>query len=146
MTGEYIKSRFPIRFAASALIGVWSVAPCWERSYVDSSQAQDSAHVCGWIGVEAWPMNAETAESLNLAGPYGAILGKPVPDSPAERAGIQQYDVITAIGDSTLSRASDFASIISGFAPGTAVYLNTWRNRQPMRVKLVLESGPCAKS
>ena len=101
---------------------------------------------CGWIGVGVRPMTAAFAESLGMAQPYGAIFDQPEPDSPAADAHIEQGDVLTSINGAPLSRASDFTGIISAMAPGTTVYLATWRDGEARQVTLTLGSAPCRTS
>ena len=98
------------------------------------------------MGVAVSPMTAAFAESLGMAEPYGAIFEQPEPGSPAATAGIEQGDVLTAINGSPLMRSSDFAGIISMMAPGTLVYLDTWRDGETIQVKLMLGSAECRTS
>jgi S1-C subfamily serine protease len=106
-------------------------------------QAQGDRHVCGWIGVQVRPMTTAFAVSLGMAVPYGAIFDRPEPGSPAARARIEAGDVITAINGSPLRSWSDFTSIISKMAPGTDVYLTTYRNTQLIWAKVTLGSSKC---
>ena len=109
-------------------------------------QTQKGNDLCGWIGVAVSPMTAAFAESLGMAEPYGAILERPEPGSPAATAGIEQGDVLTAINGSPLMRSSDFAGIFSMMAPGTTVYLSTWRDGEAREVSLTLGSAQCRTS
>ena len=101
---------------------------------------------CGWIGVEVSPMTPAFAESLGMAEPYGAIFDRPQPGSPAASAHIEEGDVLTAVNGSPLMRAGDFAQIISMMAPGTMVYLSTWRDGQSREVSLTIGSAQCRTS
>jgi PDZ domain len=132
-------------------IGTWDYA----TSYITHAYAanatvvqgkQKGTDLYGWMGVAVSPMTAAFAESLGMAEPYGAIFEQPEPGSPAATAGIKQGDVLTAINGSPLMRSSDFAGIISMMAPGTSVYLNTWRDGEAMQVKLMLGSAQCRTS
>jgi serine protease Do len=108
-----------------------------------AQQQPNGGASCGWIGVQVRPMTAAFAESLGMTEIYGAIFDRPEPGSPAASAHIEAGDVLTAINGSRLVHASDFARIIAATAPGTTVYLDTWRDRQAMQVKLVLGSSQC---
>jgi predicted metalloprotease with PDZ domain len=99
--------------------------------------------LCGWVGVRVSPMTTQFADSLGMVEPYGAIFDRPEPGSPAANAGIEPGDVITAISGSPLTDSSDFATIISAMAPGSMVYLITFRNGQMIEVRLVLGSSTC---
>jgi serine protease Do len=90
-------------------------------------------------------MTTAFAESLGMVAPYGAIFARPTPGSPAAKAGIEAYDVITTINGVPLQSARDFAKIISSLAPGTVVYLTTWRSRQMIEVSLVLGGVKCSR-
>jgi hypothetical protein len=98
---------------------------------------------CGWMGVQVRPMTGAFAASLGMAVPYGAIFDGPEPGSPAVNAGIQAGDVLTSINGSPVMLSGDVPAIISAMAPGSVVYLNTFRNRQMIKVSLVLGSGNC---
>ena len=100
---------------------------------------------CGWMGAQVRPMTRAFAASLGMATPYGAIFDQPEPGSPAANAGIQASDVLTSINGSPVMLSSDVPAMISAMAPGSVVYLNTFRNRQMIKVSLILGSGDCAK-
>jgi len=101
---------------------------------------------CGWMGAQVRPMTRAFAASLGMAIPYGAIFDQPEPGSPAENAGIQASDVLTSINGSPVMLSSDVPAMISAMAPGSVVYLNTFRNRQMIKVSLSLGSGDCVKA
>src|SRR6516165_937570 len=98
---------------------------------------------CGWIGVGVSPVSTVMAESLGMDMPHGAIFDSPEPESPAAGAKIEAGDLITAINDTPLENAQDFAPTISAMAPGTIVYLTIRRNGQLREIHLTLSSGKC---
>jgi S1-C subfamily serine protease len=110
-----------------------------------SEAAGESVHAapqCGWIGVGVSPVSTVMAESLGMDMPYGAVSDSPEPQSPAAGA-IEAGDLITAINDTPLMDARDFAPTIEAMAPGTTVYLSIQRNGQLKEIKLLLGSGKC---
>jgi serine protease Do len=107
------------------------------------AQPAPSLPSCGWIGVRVHPMTEAFAKSLGMTAPYGAIFGQPRPGSPAAGAGIQRYDVVTAIEGATLQSWRDFAPAIAKTAPGTRIHLTTQRNGQLMDVRVRVRSGSC---
>ena len=132
-------------------VGTWNYSTSYTaHAYVAhatvAQQTPKGNDLCGWIGVAVSPMTAAFAESLGMAEPYGAIFDRPEPGSPAATAGIEQGDVFTAINGNPLMGSGDFAGIISMMAPGTSVYLNTWRDGEAIQVKLILGSAQCRTS
>jgi S1-C subfamily serine protease len=80
-----------------------------------------------------------------MAEPYGAVVDYPEPGSPAASAGteIEKDDVVTAINGSPIMRLSEFAQTIADMAPGSPVYLTTWRNGENIEIRLTLGSARC---
>jgi serine protease Do len=124
--------------AIAILVGaLWAIA-----SSATAVHAQGAAD-CGWIGVSVQPMTRAFAASLGMNEPYGAIFGAPHPDSPAARAHIQAYDVVTAINGAPLRTWRDFEPRIAAFAPRTTIYLTTWRSRQSINRQVTLGAAKC---
>lgn len=105
--------------------------------------AQTQTGVCGWIGVQVSPMTVAFADSHGMTEIYGAIFDRPEPGSPAASAHIEAGDVITSINGAKLVHPGDFATTIAQTAPGTTVYLTTWRDRQLIERKVVIGSSAC---
>jgi len=99
---------------------------------------------CSSIGVKVGPITGAIADSLGMAERYGAVFRRPRPSGPAAKAGIEAFDVVTAINGAPLKSWRDFATAISAMAPGTAVSLTTYRNRQLIEVRLRLGWSKCA--
>ena len=95
-----------------------------------AQHSREGVPICGWVGVEVRPMTRPFADSLGMTEPYGAIFDQPQPNSPAAQANIEAGDVVTAVNGSPLGSWSDFIPTISAMAPGTDVYLTTYRDQQ----------------
>lgn len=107
------------------------------------AQNEQDTPICGWIGVQVSPITRPFADSLGMTEIYGAIFDQPQPNTPAARAKIQAGDVITAINGSVLASWKDFTPTISAMAPGTNVYLTTYRDGQLIDVSVTLGSSKC---
>jgi serine protease Do len=106
--------------------------------------AQGNQDLCGWIGVAVSPMTKPFAESLGMTEPYGAIFDRPQPGSPAAHAKIEAGDVLAAINGEPLSSSRDFTAKIAAIAPGTTIYLDTYRDRQLIGRQVRVGGAPCA--
>jgi S1-C subfamily serine protease len=125
-------------FIVPLLAGLFSAGAAWPLA----AQAQ-GPEICGWIGVRVHPMTVDFAESLGMVEPYGAIFGRPRPGSPAAKAHIEAYDVVTKINGSPLRSWRGFAPIIAAFASDTTIHLTTWRSRLLIDVRVVLGRASC---
>jgi S1-C subfamily serine protease len=116
-----------------------------QGSFAWPLMAQKGGRSCGWIGVQVSPMTRPFADSLGMTEPYGAIFDRPEVGSPAAHEHIQAGDVLTEINGEPLPRASDFQAKISAMAPGTIIYLTTYRDGQLIERKVTLRSGICPR-
>jgi len=65
--------------------------------------------VAYWIGVACEPLPAALRAQLNLPEGKGVLLEDVIPDGPAAKAGLEQFDVLLSIGDEPLGSQQDVA-------------------------------------
>lgn len=75
----------------------------------------------GWLGVSIQDVDRNLAESFGLDRPRGALIAQVGRDSPAERAGLQPGDVITAFDGEPIETSADLPHVVGLIAPGTRV-------------------------
>jgi serine protease Do len=94
--------------------------------------------VRGYLGVNLHEMDADLQRSLQLGAARGALVEDVTPGSPAERAGVQRYDVITAVNGGGVLTTEQLIRDIASRDPGTQVSLDVIRNgrKQPVAVQL----------
>ncbi|MBP7768918.1 trypsin-like peptidase domain-containing protein [Candidatus Saccharibacteria bacterium] len=100
-----------------------------------------------YLGVRYLNLNASIAKNLNLTINAGAVVytssGNPIePGSPAQQAGIQQLDVITAINQTPVDGSSSLSSVLAKFKPGEQVSLTVFRSGVSIKLNVTLGSTP----
>jgi len=77
-------------------------------------QLKDKGKVTrGWLGVEIQAVTPELAEALDLKEPKGALVAKVLKDSPADKAGIKQKDVVVEFNGKKVGEYHDLPSIVA---------------------------------
>lgn len=71
----------------------------------------------------------------------GAFVQEVVSGSPAADAGIRVGDIITKIGDETLTVANDLRSVVVRLKPGDKVKIAVWRTGNTLEVETTLTSA-----
>ena len=66
----------------------------------------------GYLGVLIQDVDRNLAESFGMAQPYGALVSRVMPDSPAKRAGLQVGDVILAFNGQRLLNSSQLPPLV----------------------------------
>lgn len=79
-----------------------------------------------FLGVTFHPITQQDSSFYNL--PVGAYINKLLPGSPASRAGLQQRDIITKVGNRSINDTYPLDQVIAEHSPGDVVKLTVWRN------------------
>lgn len=82
------------------------------REKVDESQAS-------YIGIQGSDVSAEVTQLYNV--PSGVVVAQVVENSPAEKAGIQQGDIITEFDGRTVSSMTQLQDVLQYYAAGEKV-------------------------
>ena len=92
-------------------------------------QLQERGHVTrGWLGVSIQEVTPELAKSFGLREKKGALVAQVFSGSPAEKAGIEQGDVIVGIDGKEIADSKDLPRIVASTPVGKAVTIKLSRN------------------
>lgn len=96
-----------------------------------------------YLGVNYVAIDSEVAKQYNLPVKKGAYVYKEngtavVSGSPAAKAGIQDKDIITKVGDIEVGSQGGVASLVAEYAPGDTVQLTILRDGKTIVVKATL--------
>ena len=106
-------------------------------------QLKSSGHVSrGWLGVLIQDVTRELAESFGMKTPKGALVAKVLPDSPAEKAGLQVGDVIVKFNGKDVTTSSSLPPIVGITKVNKAVDTNVIRNGKSIIIKVTIGELP----
>lgn len=100
----------------------------------------------GYAGVTLAPVTPRLQSALQLARGRGAVVEDVAADTPAARAGIRPYDLITSIDDTDVTSDDALLRQISSRAPGTVIRLEVWRDQVQETISLKLTERPLPPS
>jgi serine protease Do len=98
--------------------------------------------VRGYIGVTLHEVDTDLQRSLRLGTADGALVEDVTAGSPAERAGLKRYDVITAVDGRGVRGTSELIRNIASREPGTSVTLQVAREGRTQQVEVQLVERP----
>ncbi len=78
------------------------------------------------IGVQIQEVSRETADAFGLPKASGALVNSVEKGGPAEKAGIEQGDIILKVDGRTVNSSSELPRIITVIKPGTRTVLQVW--------------------
>jgi serine protease Do len=92
----------------------------------------------GQLGIVVSRVTSDLATSLGMSETKGVIVNSVRAGSAAERAGIRQGDVITAINETTVNDTNAFRNKVASNPPGTDVTLTVLRDNREQKIKATL--------
>lgn len=107
--------------------------------------SEDSGLKAGgpWLGVQFSPLPKPLASQLKIESGVGLMIGNVYEGSPADAAGLQQYDVITAVdGQKLTNDIGAFLEKVKVFQPGEAHAFSVVRGGQPVAANITIGTRP----
>ncbi len=96
----------------------------------------------GYLGVRAQTLTPDLAKAFNLQSSDGVVIIETAPKSPAEKAGLQEQDVIIKINDKPLTRQTNLTHEISLMSPGSKVMLTISRDGKIKQIQTTIGEHP----
>lgn len=125
--------------------GVGLAVPANLVSQVADSLVKTGKVTRGYLGVHLNTVTPALAEAFNLKDNKGALVAATVPDSPAEKAGLKDGDVITGLNGQPVSDPNSLKNQVSAFAPGTKLNLEVLRDGKTEKIAVTTTERPGAK-
>lgn len=101
-----------------------------------------------YLGIRYITLTDDVAYKLNLDTKRGAYIAPQdggdsiIEGSPAEKAGLQEKDIIVRVNDIDINDKSSLASVLGRFSVNDEVNLTVVRNGETMNLKAKLEAAP----
>lgn len=127
MAGQVIGVNTAIYSPTGASVGLAFSIPSFICQTVIEQLKKFGRTKRGWIGVQFQRVDQEIAESVNLSKPVGALVGRVIPGGPADKAKVEQGDIILKINGILVEDSKRFPRVIGGLTIGSSVPLVVWR-------------------
>ncbi len=92
----------------------------------------------GALGIGAQDITPELASAFGLNVSNGAVVTQVIPNSPAEQAGLQIGDVITAVNGSNVKNANDVVNAVGFVRVDSKANISVLRKSKPVSFSAVL--------
>ena len=95
-----------------------------------------------WIGIYMRDVDQQVADYMNLPVAEGVIVMQVVKDSPSDKAGLKQYDVVRTVNGSKLKSASELSDLIKNQKPGSRLALSVYSDGKMKNLSITVGEMP----
>lgn len=137
--GEVIGINTAITSPSGAYAGVGFAIPINTAKFVVEQILKKGKVTRGYIGIYPQEMTPDLAKTYNLDRVYGVLVARVLKDSPAEKAGLQEGDVILKFNGKEVSGVENFRLMVAQTQPGEVVTLEVVKEngeRKTLKVKV----------
>jgi serine protease Do len=123
-------------------MGIGFAIPINMAKSVEEQLRSHGKVVRGWLGLIIQDMDENLAQSFGAGKTEGILVSEVTADSPAEKAGFKQGDVVLALNGTPLTDVSDLRNRIAMTAPGTSVTLDIIRDGHKQQMSVLIAEQP----
>lgn len=107
------------------------------------SQLKEKGRVVrGYLGVLLQPLDEELAQSFNLNHTRGALVSRVMPNTPAEKAGMKEGDIVLKFDGKEVADLQDLQMKVASTPVGKKVAIVVWRDSKEVVLSLVTGEMP----
>jgi serine protease Do len=96
----------------------------------------------GWLGLAIQDMNEDLAQSFGVNKTDGILIAEVTKGSPAEKAGIQQGDILLSLNGDKVLDVTGLRNRIAMTAPGSEVTLQVFREGRKKDIRVIITEQP----
>jgi Do/DeqQ family serine protease len=139
LRGELVGINSQILSPTGGNIGIGFAIPSTMAHDVMTQLVERGTVRRGQLGVYVQPVSAEIAESLAMKEVRGAIVLRVEEDGAAERAGVQQGDVVLSLDGQAIDSSNGLRNAVARLQPGTNVKLEVLREGARKTLSVALD-------
>jgi len=139
MAGELIGINAAIISGSRSSAGVGFAIPSNIVKKVKDDLVIKGYVVRSFLGIYMQDINEDIYEAMELESMQGTIIGEVVPGSPADKAGLEESDIIVGFEDQKINNGSELKNLISNSIPGSKIKLRILRSGRNEDIDVVLE-------
>lgn len=138
LKGEAIGINTAIVSRSGGYMGIGFAIPSNMAKNIMSQIIDKGSVTRGFLGVSLQPVDKDIADAFNLSKPEGALISEVIKDSPADKAGLKQGDIILEYNKVPVKSLQSFRNEVSLMNPGASIQLKVNRKGQILSIPVVL--------
>lgn len=146
LDGEVVGINSAIFSRSGGYMGIGFAIPVNMAKQVKNQLIEYGEVSRGQLGVHIQDLSKDLAESFGLDRPDGVLITEVIADSPAEKAGLEQGDIILQLNDEKTDSVANLRNRIALTKPGTQVHLTVLRDGKQLKLNATIGKLVTAKN
>jgi len=140
--GEAVGMNTAIFSRSGGYMGIGFAIPINMAKSIEQQLRKSGKVTRGWLGILIQDVNEELAKSFGGKAGGGALISEVTEGSPAQKSGLLQGDIVTAINGEPVSNVADLRNRIAMTPPNTELKLHVLRDGQEKEVMVSVGEQP----
>ncbi len=140
--GEAVGMNTAIFSRSGGYMGIGFAIPINMAKSIEQQLRKSGKVTRGWLGILIQDVNEELAKSFGGKAGGGALISEVTEGSPAQKSGLLQGDIVTAINGEPVSNVADLRNRIAMTPPNTELKLRVLRDGQEKDVMVNVGEQP----
>jgi serine protease Do len=127
LKGQVVGINSQIVSRSGGFMGISLAIPIDEAMMVVAQLQENGRVTRGRLGVQIGEVSQEVAQAIGLPKAEGAMISAVMPDSPAQKAGIEAGDIVLKFDNKPIKKWSDLPRVVGSTKPDSSVKVEVWR-------------------
>lgn len=126
--------------------GIGFAIPIGKAQRIVSDLIQYGEVKQAWVGVVVQELDEKIARYLNYPDRKGVMVKTVEPDSPAQRAGVREGDILLVLGNKKVLTLDDYWAASKAVTAGDAVEFKVWRSGRTQTIRFKTSEFPIERA
>ncbi len=140
--GEAVGINTAIFSRSGGYMGIGFAIPINMAKSIEKQLQKDGKVTRGWLGVVIQDVNEDLAQSFGLEKAEGILIAEVADDSPAQKAGLKQGDVLLSLSGTKLDDVANLRNRIALIPPDSKVTLQLIRDGHKKNIDVIIGEQP----
>ncbi len=142
LKGEVIGINVAIFSTSGGYQGIGFAVPANSAKRIVSRLIEGKKIVYGWLGIMIQNLDENLVNYFGLTEKKGVLVSKVIKDSPAEKAGIKEGDIILKLDGQETNNVNSLLKIVGETPVGKSVHAGLLRDKQKISLEVKIEARP----